>query len=112
MADADLTASHRAAALPQGSIIINVGRGDLFSSDALLHALQHNVASAALDVTDPEPLPDGHPLFSHPDVLITHHLAGDAADEYESAARLLVENVKRMREGKEVYNRVDEGKGY
>lgn len=65
------------AAMRRGSYLVNAGRGDLVDTDALLEALaREHLAGAALDVTNPEPLPEDHPLWQQPNVLITPHVAG------------------------------------
>lgn len=64
------------AAMPDGALLINVGRGKVVDTDALLVELQSERLFAALDVTDPEPLPDGHPLWSAPQCIIVPHVAG------------------------------------
>jgi hypothetical protein len=88
----------------------------LFStiSDDLLKALDlpNGLLGAALDVTDPEPLPDGHPLFTHPRVIVTPHLSGDAEGERDLATDVLILNVERLRDGRELVNEVDLKKGY
>ena len=63
-------------------------------------------------MTDPEPLPEGHPLWSHPKLLITPHMSGETEDLLDLAADILLANVERVREGKPVYNRVDYARGY
>ena len=82
------------------------------SSDDLLHALDSNLLGVALDVTDPEPLPENHPLYSHPNAIITPHLSGDAEGEKEMATELLLANIERIRKGEEPYNVVRRDKGY
>ncbi|WWC85179.1 uncharacterized protein L201_000036 [Kwoniella dendrophila CBS 6074] len=100
-------------ALPKDAIVINVGRGDLFKSETLIKALDSgHVSGAALDVTDPEPLPDNHPLFTHPLVTITPHTSSNVKGYFEVGADLLLENVKRIREGGKPINKVDPEKGY
>ena len=64
------------AAMPDGALLINVGRGKVVDTDALLAELTSKRLFAALDVTDPEPLPTGHPLWSAPQCLIVPHVAG------------------------------------
>ncbi len=64
------------AAMPDGALLINVGRGKVVDTDALLVELEAKRLFAALDVTDPEPLPDGHPLWSAPQCIIVPHVAG------------------------------------
>lgn len=81
-------------------------------SDDLLHALDNGLGGAALDVTDPEPLPDGHALWTHPDVIITPHISGNTESESEHAIDLLLQNAKRFVENKELFNVVDIKKGY
>jgi phosphoglycerate dehydrogenase-like enzyme len=67
---------------------------------------------AALDVTDPEPLPDNHPLWTHPKVVITPHVSGNTEGEMDIACDILVENVRRLEAGEGVVNEVDFGRGY
>lgn len=68
------------AAMPGGSYVVNCARGPLIDHDALLGALESgHLAGAGLDVTDPEPLPVGHPLLGRPDVLVTPHIASSTA---------------------------------
>ena len=79
------------AAMKASAILVNVARGGLIDTDALTNALAAGeIAGAGLDVTDPEPLPDGHPLWSEPRALITAH----SADTPEMTTPLLAERVK------------------
>jgi phosphoglycerate dehydrogenase-like enzyme len=97
------------------ALFINVGRGDLISSDSLLKALStgpSKLFGVGIDVTDPEPLPDGHPLFIHPRVLLTPHVSGDTEGEFGIVCDILIENVKRLREGRELINEVNLERGY
>lgn len=64
------------AAMPDGALLINAARGPVVDTDALLSELTSRRLHAALDVTDPEPLPEGHPLWSAPNLLLTPHTAG------------------------------------
>lgn len=64
------------AAMPDGSLLVNGSRGPVCDTDALLAELRTERLRAAVDVTDPEPLPDGHPLFSAPGLLLTPHVGG------------------------------------
>lgn len=85
--------------LPADSILVNVGRGGLVETDALVDALRgHSIRGAALDVTDPEPLPASHPLWELENVLITPHMAGHTPKYYERCADILGRNLERIRE--------------
>ena len=89
-----------------GAYFVNVGRGGVVDQAALIAALESGaLAGAGLDVTDPEPLPEGDPLWTAPNVLITPHYA--AAGDREAAARIaegLVENIRRFRSGEPLLN--------
>ncbi|ODO12142.1 hypothetical protein I350_00928 [Cryptococcus amylolentus CBS 6273] len=99
--------------LKKGAVFVNVGRGDLVKTEELIAALDDgSLSGAALDVTDPEPLPDNDPLFTHPLVTFTPHTSSNVEGYFDVGADLLVENVKRIREGGKVINRVDPEKGY
>jgi len=91
-----------------------VGRGSLIRSDDILAALDapQGLFGAALDVTDPEPLPAGHALFTHPKCIITPHLSGDTEGEFDIGADILLANVERIREGGKIINLIDVAKGY
>lgn len=74
------------SAMKQNALLVNVARGQVVNTDALLSALQAGKIRAALDVTDPEPLPPGHPLWTAPNCFITPHLGGES-DVFEPRAR-------------------------
>jgi phosphoglycerate dehydrogenase-like enzyme len=76
-----LIAADQLAALPDGATLINTARGALLDHDALLGECRTGRLDALLDVTDPEPLPDDHPLRALPNVAITPHLAGSLGTE-------------------------------
>lgn len=79
------------------AVVINVARGPVIETDALVTALQrHMIRGAALDVTDPEPLPEEHPLWTLSNVLITPHNSGDTPQYYERVADILAENLTRL----------------
>jgi phosphoglycerate dehydrogenase-like enzyme len=81
------------------SVLVNVGRGPIVDTDALVSALQSNaIHGAALDVTDPEPLPQDHELWNFDDVLITPHNAGHTPEYWERLTDILVENLERAAE--------------
>lgn len=73
------------AKLPDGAVVVNAGRGGSVDTDALLAELTSGRLRAALDVTDPEPLPEGHPLWSAPGLLLTPHVAGSVHGGWERA---------------------------
>jgi phosphoglycerate dehydrogenase-like enzyme len=78
--------------LPSDAVLVNVGRGGLVDTDALTDAIQNNkLAGAALDVTDPEPLPRGHPLWTCENVMITPHVAGYTPQYYDRLADIVAE---------------------
>ena len=92
---------------------VNVARGPLVDTDALVAALAaEEIAGAALDVTDPEPLPDGHPLWTEPRALISPHRAnhGEAADAEMHG--LFTRQIRRWIAGEELTGRVDPARGY
>jgi phosphoglycerate dehydrogenase-like enzyme len=95
-----------------GAILINVSRGKVVDTDALVAAMDSGkVAAAGLDVTDPEPLPDGHPLWSH-NVIITPHTAGQSPGGDRRRHALLRENLRRFAAGEALLNVVDKKAGY
>ena len=84
--------------LPTDAVVVNVARGPLVDTEALLSALRKNwIAGAALDVTDPEPLPEDHPLWTLENVLLTPHVAGDTPEYWTRVADIVAENVERIR---------------
>jgi phosphoglycerate dehydrogenase-like enzyme len=101
------------AAMKPGSILVNIARGKVVDTQALVDALQSGrLAGAALDVTDPEPLPADHPIWRLPGVLITPHVASRAALTEERAAALFRENLRRFALGEPLLNVVDWDAGY
>lgn len=102
------------AAMKDSAWLINVARGTLVDQEALLTALNDKtIGGAALDVTDPEPLPAGHPLWDAPNCLITMHLSGTAQSRmFQRAATRFVENLKRYRKGDEMIAVADFDRGY
>lgn len=94
------------AALPDGAMIVNVGRGPVVDTDALLKELQAGRLQAALDVVDPEPLPADHPLWHAPHALITPHDGGDTSAFEPRIHRILADQVRRIAEGEDLINEV------
>ncbi|BCG93532.1 2-hydroxyacid dehydrogenase [Mesorhizobium sp. 131-2-1] len=104
--DADLFAK-----LPEGAALVHTGRGPQLDHEALLAALNSGHLSAAMiDVTDPEPLPAGHPFWSHPKIILTPHVA--SVTQPGTAARAVIENIRRHRAGLDPIGLVDRSRGY
>lgn len=101
------------AAMKPGSYLVNIARGRVVDQDALLEALRSKkLAGACLDVTDPEPLPPSHPLWKLPNVVITPHVASDAALTDVRRWTLFRENLRRFEAGEPLLNVVDVKAGY
>jgi phosphoglycerate dehydrogenase-like enzyme len=103
---AGLLDARRLALLPDGALVVNVGRGQVLDTGALLAQAGSGRLRAALDVTDPEPLPAGHPLWECPGLIITPHVAGGAADFYPKAAEFVAGQVRRFAAGEPLRNAV------
>lgn len=87
------------------AFLTNVARGPVVQTDALVEALEQDViAGAALDVTDPEPLPEGHPLWKAPNVFITPHIAWQSKNVMARSADLLLANLTRLDKGEPLLN--------
>ena len=95
------------AALPDGALVVNVARGGVVDTDALVAELETGRLQAALDVVDPEPLPQDHPLWSTPNTLLTPHVGGNASAFHPRIENLLVEQLHRLSVGRELLNVVD-----
>src|SRR5439155_6360587 len=96
-----------------GAILINVTRGAIVHGEDLMAALdQELIGGAGLDVTDPEPLPAGHPLWRHPRVIVTPHTAGGSPRRADRVIDTLCENLRRMRAGQPLTALIDKEKGY
>ncbi|MDO1582811.1 2-hydroxyacid dehydrogenase [Rhizobium oryzicola] len=94
------------AKLPQGAALIHTGRGPQLDQAALLKALDGGHLSAAMiDVTDPEPLPADHPLWRHPKIILTPHIA--SVTQPETAARAVIENIRLHLSGRDPIGLVD-----
>jgi phosphoglycerate dehydrogenase-like enzyme len=97
----------RFAQMKAGSVFHNIGRGTTVDQDALLDALRSgDLASAWLDVTEPEPLPADHPLRGEPNCFITPHIAGGHANESETLVRHFLGNFKRYLAGEPLLDRI------
>nr|WP_106160247.1 NAD(P)-dependent oxidoreductase [Hasllibacter halocynthiae] len=99
------------ARMPEGSVLLNPGRGALVDEDALLQALARGrPGHATLDTFRTEPLPEGHPFWSHPKVTVTPHIA--SATRPDTAAEVIAENVRRGEAGEPLLHLVDRARGY
>jgi phosphoglycerate dehydrogenase-like enzyme len=97
----------RFAAMKKGAVFYNIGRGATVDQDALLGALRSGPLEAAwLDVTDPEPLPPGHPLLSAPNCFITPHTAGGHRNESETLVQHFLDNFRRFLGGAPFRDRI------
>jgi phosphoglycerate dehydrogenase-like enzyme len=92
------------SALPDGALVVNVGRGSLIDTDALVDHVGRGRIRAALDVTDPEPLPEGHALWSLPGVLITPHVGGASSAMRPRVAKLVRTQIERLVAGEPPLN--------
>jgi len=90
------------ARLQDGALVVNVGRGPVVDTDAVLG--EAGRLAFALDVTDPEPLPDDHPLWAAPGVLITPHIAGGTTAMLPRMAALVRDQLERLRDGRPLRN--------
>ncbi len=99
--------------LADGAWLVNVARGEHVVTDDLLAALEHGpLAGAALDVTDPEPLPEGHPLWDREDVLVSPHVGNTPAMAVPLLSQRVRENVRRYAAGEPLVGPVDVALGY
>ena len=94
------------AALPDGALLVNAARGPVVDTAALLTELAGGRIAAALDVTDPEPLPAGHPLWRMPNVLLTPHIGGAVRGLLPRAYGLAGAQLRRFAAGEELINQV------
>lgn len=98
---------------PRGTYVANIARGQIIDQKALIHALEtEQIRGAALDVTDPEPLPKDDPLWSAPNVLITPHVSGSSDAYADRAFQVLAANIRRQRSGGKLVNEVNRDRGY
>src|SRR5262245_54977292 len=99
--------------MKQGSYFVAVSRGGLYDMDGLVRALDSKrLAGAGVDVTEPEPLPKGHPLWKFNNAIITPHVAGRSDQDNARMVGTVRENIKRFAAGKPLINVVDKQKGY
>jgi phosphoglycerate dehydrogenase-like enzyme len=99
LVDADLLAR-----MPDGGLVVNVARGGIVDTDALMAECARGRLRAALDVTDPEPLPPGHPLWSTPGVIITPHVGGATRAMRPRSIDLVRRQIEALRDGRQLAN--------
>lgn len=92
------------AAMPDGALLVNVARGPVVDTDALVSELRSGRLRAALDVTDPEPLPAGHSLWRCPGLLLTPHVGGDSTAMLPRVRALLLRQLEHLRRGEPFEN--------
>jgi phosphoglycerate dehydrogenase-like enzyme len=94
----------RLARMKPGALLVNASRGAIVETEALVQSLNAGKIRAAVDVTDPESLPHGHPLWTAPNLLITPHVAGDSDRFLQRAFKLVREQVERFARGEPLLN--------
>jgi len=99
-----LIGAKQLALMRRGTFLINAARGAVIDTDALVASLEARHIRAALDVTDPEPLPDGHPLWSAPGLLLTPHIAGSTPLFLDRVFRFVGRQLQHLLDGEEPEN--------
>ena len=94
----------RLSLMQQGALLVNSARGPIVDTDALVQALQSGKIRAALDVTDPEPLPLEHPLWKCPNLLITPHVAGSSPEFARRSLKVAADELRRYMAGEPLFN--------
>ena len=90
--------------MKHGTLLVNAARGSVVDTDALVATLQSGKIRAAIDVTDPEPLPEGHPLWSCPNLMITPHIGGSSPEFTPRALRVAADEIRRYMKGEPLQN--------
>jgi phosphoglycerate dehydrogenase-like enzyme len=98
--------ANRIKKMKDGATLVNVARGAIVDTDALVAELNTGRITAGLDVTDPEPLPAGHPLWSAPNVIISPHVGGDSGAFVPRARKLVQEQLARMAKNEPLVNQI------
>jgi len=105
-----LIGSRQLALMRQGTLVVNAARGPIVDTDALVEALKSGRIRAALDVTEPEPLPEGHPLWSCPNLLITPHVGASTPQFSPRAMHVAAQELRRYMNGEPLHNVVQKGR--
>jgi phosphoglycerate dehydrogenase-like enzyme len=92
--------------MKDGATLVNVARGAIVDTDALVAELHTGRITAGLDVTDPEPLPAGHPLWSAPNVIISPHVGGDSGAFEPRARKMVQEQLSRIAKNEPLANHI------
>lgn len=101
------------AQMKKSAILVNVGRGATVVTDDLVAALESGeIAGAGLEVMDPEPLPDGHPLYSLPNATLTPHIAASFGVAQWHVAEVFIDNARALERGEDLPTRIDPSRGY
>ena len=102
------------AAMRPNAVLVNIARGDVVKQDDLVAALEaRTIEAALLDVTDPEPLPEDHPLWSLDNAQVTMHLSGRAQTKmFQRSADRFIDNLERWNKGEPVSPQMDLAAGY
>jgi D-2-hydroxyacid dehydrogenase (NADP+) len=101
------------AQMQNHALLITIGRGQTVQTDALVAALNNGkIGGAGIDVVEPEPLPDDHPLWQCPNTVITPHMAGNAPERAARNEELVLENLSRFAKGQPLLSAVDKTLGY
>lgn len=101
---AGMIGAEQLGAMRPGTLLVNAARGGVVETDALIAALEAGHIRAALDVTDPEPLPEGHPLWKAPNLLLTPHVAGSTPMFMHRAMRFAADQIERYLKGEPLEN--------
>jgi phosphoglycerate dehydrogenase-like enzyme len=99
-----LIGTRQLSLMRQGALLVNAARGPIVNTDALVDALKAGRIRAALDVTDPEPLPEGHPLWSCPNLLLTPHVAGSTPQFAPRSLATAASELRRYINGEPMHN--------
>lgn len=99
-----LIGARQLSLMPRGALLVNAARGPVIDTEALMAALYARQIRAALDVTDPEPLPPGHPLWKAPGLLLTPHIAGSTPQFLEKVYRFIGQQLERLLRGEQPLN--------